>query len=140
MLPYKCVLYCSRSPQKLDILLCASGHYIYSFDNSSGELLSKWPSPTSYDGATNPTLREHEKASGVLRLTPEVVVDPNSPRSYELDRSLSLDRSTAVIELSATSDNQYVIAVTDEDKCIRVLKLQDDGSLVQYSARYYSMY
>ena len=153
MLPYKCLHYCSRASQELDILLCASSHNIYSFDNVNGKLLSKWPpSPASqwtaetapgfksYARATNPTLREYEEASGMLKFSPEVAVNPSLPRSYELDRVLSMDRSTAVVLLAATSNSQYIIAVTDEDKCIRVLELQDDGSLVQRCARYFSKF
>ena len=98
------------------------------------------PGFKSYAGATNPTFHEFEKASGRLNLIPEVAVDANLPRNYELDRVLSMNSSTAVIELASTSNCQYVIAVTDEDKCIRVLELQDDGSLVQHCARYLFVY
>ncbi len=70
--------------------------------------------------------------------TTEVKADgKNQDQSnHELDRVLSLDTSTAVIKLAGTSSGQYIVAVTDEDKCIRVLELQDDGSLIQQSARY----
>ncbi|KAL9586312.1 MAG: hypothetical protein Q9212_000980 [Teloschistes hypoglaucus] len=40
-----------------------------------------------------------------------------------------------LINLAATSDGQYVIAVTDEDKCVRVLRLDIDGALLQLSKR-----
>ena len=164
MLPFQCIFYCSRSSsQKSDILLCASVQCIYSFDVSSGKFLSRWPpwggfstkNPEkipgykSYENATNPILREWKEANGMqiqdhelsskgdgfdstLTKTKE---DAKGQRDCELDRILSLDSSTAVMKLAGTSSGQYIIAVTDEDKCIRVMELQDDGSLIQRSAR-----
>lgn len=164
--PFQCLLYCSRSAfQKSDILLCASGSHIYSFDVSNGCFLAQWPpwggfsnlnpenikGHKSYAGAANPALREFNE---VHHLAPskrqkqslnqnssdststETLQDTGSQHRHELDRVLSLDASTAVIKLAGTSNSQYIVAVTDGDKCIRVLELQDDGSLIQLSARY----
>ncbi len=164
--PFQCLLYCSRSAfQKSDVLLCVSGYHVYSFDVSNGYFLAQWPpwgefsnlNPESikgyksYAGATNPTLREYKevhhlapskrqkespKQNSSDSTSTETIQDTESQRSRELDRVLSLDASAAVIKLAGTSNGQYVVAVTDGDKCIRVLKLQDDGSLIQCSARY----
>ena len=40
-----------------------------------------------------------------------------------------------VIKLAGTSAGQYVIAVTGEDKCIRVFDLAANGTLTQLSER-----
>ena len=163
--PFQCLLYCSRSAfQKSDVLLCASVDCIYSFDASNGNLLSNWPPRLSllslkpegkqcyksYEKATNPTLQENKEAnldqpSKRQKLSPrqesseststEILVDTESRAGFGFDRLLSLDASTAVIKLAATSNGQYVVAVTDEDKSVRVLELQNDGSLIQRSAR-----
>lgn len=164
--PFQCLLYCSRSAfQKSDVLLCASVYHIYSFDVSNGDFLAQWPpwggshnsdpegikGHKSYAGATNPTLREYEEAENLRpskrrEVSPkqnssdststETIIDTETQPNYELDRVLSLDASVAVIKLAVTSNSQYVVAVTDEDKCIRVLELQDNGSLIQRCARY----
>ncbi len=84
-------------------------------------------------------LQDHElssKGDDSDSTSTEIKEDVKGQRSHELDRVLSLDVSTAVIKLAGTSNGQYIIAVTDEDKCIRVLELQDDGSLIQRCARY----
>ncbi len=163
--PFQCLLYCSRSAfQKSDVLLCVSGYHVYSFDVSNGYFLAQWPpwgefsnlNPESikgyksYAGATNPVLREYKEVHHLAPSkrqkespkqnssdsTSETIKGTESQCSYELDRVLSLDASAAVIKLAGTSNGQYVVAVTDRDKCIRVLELQDDGSLIQCSARY----
>ena len=41
-----------------------------------------------------------------------------------------------VIKLAGTSDGHHVVAVTGEDKCIRVFELPEDGCLIQLSERY----
>ena len=163
--PFQCLHYCFRSAsQKSNILLCASVYSIYSFDISNGSLLSRWPSWPgisakeseehkdfkSYERATSPALQEHREANGVRplkrqKLSPEresfeststeIVVDDEKPVDRDFNRLLSLDPSAAVIKLAGTSNGQYVVAVTDEDKCIRVMELHDDGSLRQRSAR-----
>ena len=40
-----------------------------------------------------------------------------------------------VIKLSGTSNGRHVVAVTGEDKCIRVFDLAADGTLMQLSQR-----
>ena len=40
-----------------------------------------------------------------------------------------------VIKLAGTSNGQHVVAVTGEDKCIRVFDLAADGTLTQLSER-----
>ena len=166
LIPFQRLLYCSRSAtRKFDILLCASVHLIYSFDLSDGNILSKWPpwpglstkSPQrikgnkSHETTTNPALEEYREANGSRPLkrqkmlpekesfessSTEIVVDEVQTVDHGDNHLLSLDPSIAIIKLAATSNGQYVVAVTDEDKCIRVLKLQDNGELIQHSARY----
>ncbi|KAL8706748.1 MAG: hypothetical protein Q9201_000273 [Fulgogasparrea decipioides] len=41
-----------------------------------------------------------------------------------------------VVNLASTADGQFVVAVTDEDKCIRVFRLSPNGILQQLSERY----
>ncbi|KAG8527047.1 uncharacterized protein KY384_008476 [Bacidia gigantensis] len=40
-----------------------------------------------------------------------------------------------ILRLASTSDGAYVIAITGEDKCIRVLKLAENGTLELFSER-----
>ena len=41
-----------------------------------------------------------------------------------------------VVRLAATRNGEYVVAVTGEDKCIRVLQMSANGSLTQLSERF----
>ena len=43
--------------------------------------------------------------------------------------------SNPVIKLAATSNGRHVVAVTSEDKCMRVFELKGDGVMYQTSER-----
>ena len=158
--PYQCLLYCSR-PGKAEagILVASSGPYIHTFNIHKGTYLSSWPSgqelgKSSKDDATA------ELGSGLTGNTETHQEDPQRPRKR---RKLSPPRddsgssaeivvnsgdtddqnprlkpaiSPPVIKLAGTSNGHHVVAVTGEDKCIRVFELLEDGCLVQLSERY----
>ena len=52
------------------------------------------------------------------------------------EQAESLEPSNSpIVRLAASNDGKYVIAVTGEDKCIRVLNLSAEGLLVLFSER-----
>ena len=158
--PYQCLLYCSRPGQaEAGILVASSGPYIHTFNVHNGTHISTWPSgqelgKSSKDDATA------ELVSGVSGRSETHQEDPQRPRKR---RKLSPPRddsgssaeivvndgdadneyarpkqaiSPPIIRLAGTSDGHHVVAVTGEDKCIRVFKLPEDGCLTQLSERY----
>ncbi|KAL8666705.1 MAG: hypothetical protein Q9202_001243 [Teloschistes flavicans] len=63
----------------------------------------------------------------------EIVTEDGKPKSSKATEANASNPN--LINLAATSDGQYVIAITDEDKCVRVLRLCIDGALQQLSRR-----
>ncbi|KAL8631687.1 hypothetical protein Q9189_002594 [Teloschistes chrysophthalmus] len=63
----------------------------------------------------------------------EIVTEDGKPKSSKSAQAKASNPN--LINLAATSDGQYVIAVTDEDKCVRVFRLDIDGALQQLSKR-----
>ena len=158
--PYQCLLYCSRPGQaEAGILVASSGPYIHTFNVHNGTYLSSWPSgqglaKSKKDDATA------ELGSGLTGKTETYQEDSQRPRKRrksspprddsgssteivvsggdadDLSPRLKPAISPPVIKLAGTSDGQHVVAVTGEDKCIRVFELPEDGCLIQLSERY----
>ena len=164
--PFQCLLYCSQHDlKKHDLILAASGSRIYSFNASSGALLSRWPSTTAshtellykdvslapstgeYSGhdiqqeedePERPEKRRKLSSAGQCSdsTSAEIVVEDGRGRN---SRSKGRDPSDpAVIKLVAPSSGRHIVAVTGEDKCLRVLSIREDGSLEQISERFVS--
>ena len=157
---YQCILHCcQRSQKETGILVAASGSYIHTFSGQSGRYLSTWPSlrvtaqtrstgqnegqelkaphlkSFPRDGCERPLKRPRpspaREESGSS--SAEIVVaadsdDGGSPDSQQVP-------NPPIIKLAGTSAGQHVIAVTGEDKCIRVFDLAVNGTLTQLSER-----
>ena len=153
--PYQCLLYCHRPQEPISrVLVAAYGSYIHAFDVLNGQNLSSWSSidqvlsflpkkkvlPSS---SGDDTLKEKESAD----LQPPSKRRKTSPRAAISTESSSTEivvegngyeegsHSNPVIKLAATSDGRHVIAVTSEDKCLRVFELSGDGAMHQISER-----
>ena len=158
--PYQCLLYCSRPGQaEAGILVASSGPYIHTFNVHNGTHISTWPSGQELGKASKDDATA-ELGSGVTGKTETHQEDPQRPRkrqklspprddsasSAEIvvnggdadDEHARLKQaiSPPVIKLAGTSDGRHVVAVTGEDKCIRVFELPEDGCLIQLSERY----
>lgn len=156
--PYQCLLSSQLPDSSGPILVAASGPYIHIFHAEKGSHLSSWPksrinSRSSIDD-TNDNVGVHKNAvpqidSDVLEplqkrqklssarenssSSAEIVVDDSYRGEPQPDTSQA--SKPAVIKLAATSTGQHVIAVTGEDKCIRVFELSIDGVMNQVSER-----
>ena len=153
-LPFQCILYCCRKNDQSVILAAASGS-IYSFNASSGIHLSTWShtakssshngtfvnldlASTGSEGVELERLGKRQKLSGAGDLSDstsaEILVnnDVQNPRKPKTTREIV----AVIVTLVGTSDGKHVVAVTNEDKCVRVLELQQDGTLHQISERY----
>ena len=131
--------------------MSASGSSIHTFSAQNGRYLSTWPSKTqSIDrkSETDSYLKnspQEEVERPTKRQKVALVKDESSTSSAEIVvagdsdnnelSSLQQPSNPPVIRLAATSNGQKVIAVTGEDKCIRVFDLAADGSLTQLSER-----
>ena len=135
------------------MLLAASGPLIFSFGTQDGLLLSIWPThdlegtPVVLDEslacADEPGVADAERSAKRRRValsrevssstSAEIVVE--NPGVTRSSRELQVSNSE-VNKMICTSSGEYVVAVTGEDKTIRVFELQGDGSLMQTSERH----
>ena len=137
----------------------ASGSRIHTFSAQNGRYLSTWPH-VEKSAQSQLIGRKSETDSKVSNLddSPQDEVEPPTKRQKlslvknesssssaeivvtgESDNnefsSLEQPSNLPVIKLAGTSNGQRVIAVTGEDKCIRVFDLAADGTLTQFSER-----
>ena len=158
--PYQCLLYCSRPGQaEAGILVASSGPYIHTFNVHNGTYLSTWPSGqelgksskddamaelgSGVSGGTQTHQENSQRPRKRQKLSPprddsgssaEIVV--NSGDAEDQNARLKQAIGPPVIKLAGTSDGHHVVAVTGEDKCIKVFELPEDGCLIQLSERY----
>ena len=146
--PYQCLLYCSKSGNlHREILLAATGCHIFSFDAQDGSLLSTWPSlpKQSLEEARSRSFEnwdsEHQAKRQKISFSQEASNSDSADIVVEnkldvVTNTKSGEPSTAnIAKLVCTSDCRYVIAVTAEDKSVRVFDLTNDGNLAQLSER-----
>ena len=156
----QCLLYCQQASQsKSGIIIAASGSYIHTFSAQNGKYLYTWPSLAS-TAQTRSIGQDHENNL----VEPHPSISPNNDLERPLKRQkLSPAREESgsssaeivvttdtddgdltkrqqplnppVIKLAGTSAGQHVVAVTGEDKCIRVFNLAANGTLTQLSER-----
>ena len=157
---YQCLAYCqSASQSQTGILVGASGSFIHTFSAQNGRYLSTWPSLET-TAQTRSIGQNNEKESEVSnqksssqddskrppkrqKLSP--AKDDSGNSSAEIVAAGDSDNGEStryqqpsnppIIKLAGTSAGQHVIAVTGEDKCIRVFDLAADGILMQLSER-----
>ena len=147
--PFQCLLYCSAiGSSRRDIVLAASGSHIVSFDVKLGSLVSTWPPTLENTPARSVAGDSNGQPSGrpAKRQKTMLPHDVSSSDSAEIvvEKGSNSDPSTRstptssfyVTKLARTVDSNYIIAVTAEDKCIRVFNLLDNGSIVQISERH----
>lgn len=138
LLPFQCVLI--RSVGETEILLAASGSSIYSFDLNRGSVLSTWRSEhcNLFSVGSSTPQTQSPKPSRKPQNSPSNEDVKSSPTKSRLDdencKSIDTQNSNFVIKLAGSSNGQHIIAVT-EDKCVHVLRLSADGTLIQLSER-----
>lgn len=148
--PYQCLQHLKIGDRH--ILLAAAGPHIYSFDLQDGTLLSQWPLKPSHEqqksqSSKRPSVDKEASENGEppgkrRRLSsPDLEVGSESSAEIVVDRPHGrrrkrLPSSTPnVSHIVATHDGKNLIAVTAEDKCIRVFDVGPAGHLRTLSER-----
>jgi len=148
--PFQNIFYCSRSAyQKSDVLLAASGCSILSFDVDTGSLLSAWPSPPRPSEAISIGFNDCEETESERQAKRRKLALPRDASGSDsaeivVDNRLDIESipitdggsSSNVAKMISSADSKYIVAVTVEDKSIRVFELSDTGNLLQISVRY----
>ena len=156
---YQCWCYCWQASHSTGILVGANGSSIHTFSAQNGRYLSTWPS--LYNSTQTEAKDQDLVNNSGTRSLDDTPPDDSGPPSKRQKVSLARDESSnsateivvardsdndespipqqlldpLVIELASTSNGQHVVAVTGEDKCIRVFDLAADGTLTQLSER-----
>ena len=132
------------------LLLAAAGSQIFSFCLRSGDLLAQWPSKDDETGDSDlpengEDGREDEPPSKKRKMTKSNESSTDSSESVEIvaERAKGQRRKAKVVNatlpkvshLIATKDKKNVVAVTAEDKCIRVFELRKGARLKLLSER-----
>ena len=151
--PFQCLEICSRADAtENEVLVAAAGHQIHAYSLYSGGLLATWPAarsgrtghsgdtiqrkqhasdvPHDKDEVGSPSKRRKLSENGSDSTSAEIVVERDADPSAPQEMSKS-----PVIKLARTSDGRHLIAVTGDDKCVRVFDLLPDGALHQLSER-----
>lgn len=139
--PFQSLKLVKRQSQGLpNVLVTSAGPYIYSYAAESGQRLDVWPEhiETSGGAASAPASTSDDQAP------PEKKIKLSSPENESEDNpSMTTDGPTNkslawtnILKVLATSDGKHVVALTAEDKCIRVFSLSEDGKFKELSSRY----
>lgn len=158
--PYQCLYYSQKANStEPGILVAASRSCVDTFSAQTGRYLSTWPSFESTEQTrsieqtkknepelpllkrpSQDDLKWPSKRQKVFPLkeessssSAEIVVAEDSKKGEV--SSWQQSSSPPVIKLAGTASGKHVIAVTGEDKCIRVFDLEADGTLTQLSER-----
>ena len=121
-----------------NVLVASAGPYLYTYIAESGQRLATWPQnvETSHGAAFASTTSEDQAP-------PEKKIKLSSPES-ETEGKIAVTSNNSVNSsptwtnipiVLATSDGKHVVALTAEDKCIRVFNLSEDGKLKELSSR-----
>ncbi|KAJ5363834.1 tRNA (guanine-N(7)-)-methyltransferase non-catalytic subunit trm82 [Penicillium cataractarum] len=134
--PFQSLKLVKRHSQGLpNVLVASAGSYIYSYGAESGQRLAVWPQQveTSRGSTSAPTSTSDDQAP------PEKRIRLSSPENdSEQKPAATTDGSTAWTNIPivlVTSDGKHVVALTAEDKCIRVFSLTEDGHFKELSSR-----
>ena len=153
LLPFLC--HVDRFNEKRhNIIVATSGVSIYSFNASNGEFLSSWSHLDTFDGS-NRSVKEHRSLEHESSATDdnvsrkrrklsdaeevsdststEIVTDNVVPRG--LKRKPKHLPMSSIIGLAVNPKGQYLVLITGEDKCIRVIKILGEGTFEQISER-----
>lgn len=150
--PFQCLRYVNRQPAGLsDILVATAGRNLFSLDVTSGQRLDVWPEPVNEtsagetsgatpasEGQGPPEKRRKLSSPAGDEKDAEQDAKPESEAKSKDSKKDSKKEESNLwtnIPLVAVAQSKYVIIMTAEDKCVRVLSLAEDGKLQQLSAR-----
>lgn len=138
--PFQSLRIVNRQSQGLSSVLVASaGPYLYTYAAESGQRLAAWPQNVEIrqGAASGPTSTSEDQAppEKKIKLSSPENESGNQPAATADNSTNSSPAWTNIPIVLATSDGKHVVALTAEDKCIRVFNLSEDGKLKELSSR-----
>ncbi|KAL4902321.1 hypothetical protein BDW74DRAFT_158362 [Aspergillus multicolor] len=133
--PFQCIHFVKKkNGETRNVLVASAGAKLFSYAAESGQRLSSWPQdgadmaiPDVNGAGSNP---ETEGPPGKKRK-----VDPAEAKKDGDASAKKTPAWTSIPILTSTPDGEYLLALTGEDKCIRVFQIEEDGSFHQLSER-----
>lgn len=138
--PFQCLRYVKRqSDGQQDLLVASAGRHLYSYVAASGQRLDAWPE--NVDTSSEPASGDVSTSDGQappgkrrkLSPPPEQQTEKTAEQKKGADSKTPAWSNIPILVVS--HDSKYVVAVTAEDKCIRVFSLGEDGKLQELSSR-----
>lgn len=131
--PLQCMQFVKKkNGDSRNVLVASAGAKLFSYSAESGQRLSVWPQdgvddPNADNAGSNP---EIEGPPGKKRK-----VDTSSEQKAGVESTKKPAAWTSIPVVTSTSDGEYLVALTGEDKCVRVFQIDGDGSFLQLSER-----
>ncbi|KAF7128211.1 hypothetical protein CNMCM5793_002753 [Aspergillus hiratsukae] len=117
-----------------NLFVASAGPKIYTYAAETGRQLAIWPEAANAADSTvvgvAPSSEGDEPSAKKRKVSPAPEQTARGPQS-----ETSTAWSTIPI-LAVSSDGNYVVAVTGEDKCLRVFEIEESGNLKQLSERH----
>lgn len=142
--PFQCIQYVGESaPRSERIIIASAGPKIYSFSAKDGRRLFTWPSAQhSSSGARSEkdgdadSGEPPEKKRKILSEDQKDDQAGQEPNGQEDAQTHKPSTSWSTIPIVVTSPTgRHIVALTAEDKAIRVFEIGTDGSVRQLSER-----
>ncbi|PYI03656.1 hypothetical protein BO78DRAFT_374777 [Aspergillus sclerotiicarbonarius CBS 121057] len=122
--PFQCFHFVPRP--NTNLLIGSAGSKLYSYSAETGERLAVWPQEVDSANA-NAVDADSGSEQG----------PPGKKRKVSASESQTNEKSawSSIPIVTTTTNGEYIVALTAEDKCLRVFQLQEDGSFTQLSER-----
>ena len=134
--PFQCLQYVKRQSESLsDLLIASAGRQLYSYDAANGQRLDIWPQHVESETASATSTSEGQAPPEKRRK-----LSPASEDQKSEQPSSNTPTWSNIPILVTSADGKYVIALTAEDKAIRVLQLSKDGKFQELSSRYVGLH
>ncbi|PLB45080.1 tRNA methyltransferase [Aspergillus steynii IBT 23096] len=114
-----------------NLIVASAGPKLYSYAAETGQQLASWPQDedqSNVDGQGPPEKKRKVSAADEAEVEPPASTNGTSGKPKPPAWS-------SIPLLVASSTGEHVVAMTSEDKCVRVFQLGQDGSFQQLSER-----
>lgn len=135
--PFQCVKYTKQQPSgSAGLLVASAGRRLYSYSAVDGQCLDAWPKTveSSSEFASN----DQAPAEKRRKISPAPDAQKEESKEKPSTKKASgnqLPEWTNIPILLTSSNGKHVVALTADDKCIRVFSLSEDGKLDEISSR-----
>lgn len=142
--PFQRIQFFKPAPAAQKLLVAAAGPKLYCYAAETGRRLGVWPQDQETANGQNSNIAEkgtnadgQEPPGKKRKLSPSADEPSNDskPNTKETGKSQSSSSWSHIPLLVTSPTGKYIVAVTPEDKCIRVFEVSEGGVLQQVSER-----